>query len=120
MTAKPFYLDYHATTPVDPRVLAEMLPYFTEQFGNPHSRQHAWGWEASGAVDTARERVAALINASPSEILFTSGASESNNLALKGTAACAARSRQPHRHGRDRAQVRARHVRPPRARTVAT
>ena len=71
MTAKPFYLDYHATTPVDPRVLAEMLPYFTEQFGNPHSRQHAWGWEASGAVDTARERVAALINASPSEILFT-------------------------------------------------
>ncbi len=88
MTAKPLYLDYHATTPVDPRVLAEMLPYFTEQFGNPHSRQHAWGWEASGAVDTARERVAALINASPSEILFTSGASESNNLALKGTAEC--------------------------------
>jgi cysteine desulfurase len=88
VTAKPLYLDYHATTPVDPRVLAEMLPYFTEQFGNPHSRQHAWGWEASGAVDTARERVAALINASPSEILFTSGASESNNLALKGTAEC--------------------------------
>ena len=86
MTPKPLYLDYHATTPVDPRVLAEMLPYFTEQFGNPHSRQHAWGWEASGAVDTARERVAALVNASPSEILFTSGASESNNLALKGTA----------------------------------
>ncbi len=86
MTAKPLYLDYHATTPVDPRVLADMLPYFTEQFGNPHSRQHAWGWEANGAVDTARERVASLINASPSEILFTSGASESNNLALKGAA----------------------------------
>lgn len=88
MTAKPLYLDYHATTPVDPRVLAEMLPYFTEQFGNPASRQHAWGWEANGAVDTARGRVAALINASPAEILFTSGASESNNLAIKGVADC--------------------------------
>jgi cysteine desulfurase len=86
VTPKPLYLDYHATTPVDPRVLTEMLPYFTEQFGNPHSRQHAWGWDAMSAVDTARERVAALINASPGEIVFTSGASESNNLALKGAA----------------------------------
>jgi cysteine desulfurase len=83
---RPLYLDYHATTPVDPRVLAEMLPYFSEQFGNPHSRQHAWGWDADKAVDTARARVAALINASPHEIVFTSGASESNNLALKGAA----------------------------------
>jgi cysteine desulfurase len=86
VTPKPLYLDYHATTPVDPRVLTEMLPYFTEQFGNPHSRQHAWGWDAMSAVDTARERVAALINASPGDIVFTSGASESNNLALKGAA----------------------------------
>jgi cysteine desulfurase len=84
---KPLYLDYHATTPVDPRVLAEMLPYFTEKFGNAASRQHAWGWEAKDAVDEARARVAALINASASEIPFTSGASESNNLALKGVVA---------------------------------
>jgi len=81
---KPLYLDYHATTPVDPRVLADMLPYFTEQFGNPHSKQHAWGWEARDAVDKARAQVAALINASASEIVFTSGATESSNLALRG------------------------------------
>jgi cysteine desulfurase len=80
-------LDYHATTPVDPRVLEAMLPFFTERFGNPASRQHAWGWEAKEAVDAARAQVAALINASPSEITFTSGASESNNLALKGSVA---------------------------------
>src|SRR5215470_14601454 len=83
-TVKPLYLDYHATTPVDPRVLAAMLPYFTERFGNAASRQHAWGWEARDAVDAARSQVAALINASAGEITFTSGASESNNLALKG------------------------------------
>jgi cysteine desulfurase len=81
---KPLYLDYHATTPVDPRVLAEMLPFFSEQFGNPHSKQHAWGWEARDAVEQARARVAALINASASEITFTSGATESSNLALRG------------------------------------
>ena len=81
---KPLYLDYHATTPVDPRVLALMLPYFTDRFGNAASRQHAWGWEARDAVDLARSQVAALINASAGEITFTSGASESNNLALKG------------------------------------
>jgi cysteine desulfurase len=84
---KPLYLDYHATTPVDPRVLAAMLPYFSECFGNPASKQHAWGWEARDAVDAARAQVAALINASASEITFTSGASESNNLALKGVVA---------------------------------
>ena len=84
---KPLYLDYHATTPVDPRVLATMLPFFTERFGNAASRQHAWGWEARDAVDAARSQVAALINASAGEITFTSGASESNNLALKGCVA---------------------------------
>jgi cysteine desulfurase len=83
----PLYLDYHATTPVDPRVLAEMLPYFCERFGNPHSKQHAWGWQARDAVEAARAQVAALVNARPSEIVFTSGASESNNLALRGGAA---------------------------------
>src|SRR5256885_6376075 len=86
MTTRPLYLDYHATTPVDPRVLAEMLPYFSEHLGNPHSRQHAWGWSAAEAVETARARIAALINASAQEIVFTSGARESNNLALKGAA----------------------------------
>ena len=84
---KPLYLDYHATTPVDPRVLEAMLPYFTERFGNPASRQHAWGWEGRDAVEAARAQVAALINASAGEIVFTSGASESNNLALRGVIA---------------------------------
>ena len=92
---RPIYLDYHATTPVDPRVLDAMLPFFTEKFGNAASRQHAFGWEAQQAVDRAREQVAALIGASAGEITFTSGASESNNLALKGVA-CALRERGDH------------------------
>src|SRR5215213_2076363 len=92
---KPIYLDYHATTPVDPRVLEAMLPYFTERFGNAASRQHAYGWEAQEAVEAARAQVAALIGASANEIVFTSGASESNNLAIKGTA-CASRERGLH------------------------
>jgi cysteine desulfurase len=87
MIERPVYLDYHATTPVDPRVLSEMLPFFSERFGNPHSRQHAWGWDARDAVDAARARVAALVSASAGEIVFTSGASESNNLAIKGAVA---------------------------------
>ena len=80
----PVYLDYHATTPVDPRVLDAMLPFFTERFGNPHSRQHAFGWDARDATDAARTQVAALINATAGEITFTGGATESSNLALKG------------------------------------
>lgn len=95
MTSKPLYLDFHATTPVDPRVLEEMLPFFTERFGNPHSKQHAWGWEGRDAVEEARARVAALIGASASEVVFTSGATESNNLAIKGAMA-ARRNRGRH------------------------
>lgn len=83
---RPVYLDYHATTPVDPRVLAHMEPYFTERFGNPGSVGHAYGWEARDAVEAARAQLAQLIGAAPREIVFTSGATESNNLALRGTA----------------------------------
>lgn len=79
-------MDYQATTPMDPRVLAKMLPYFIEKFGNPHSRSHAYGWETEEAVDIARSHIASLINTSEKEIIFTSGATESNNLALKGVA----------------------------------
>jgi cysteine desulfurase len=80
------YLDYHATTPVDPRVLEAMLPYFTDSFGNPASASHAWGWRARDAVDAARREVADLVGAGAREIVFTSGATESNNLAIRGLA----------------------------------
>jgi len=83
---KPIYLDYAATTPVDPRVVHAMVPYLYEQFGNPASRSHAYGWAAEEAVEIAREHVAALIGADPREIVWTSGATESNNLAIKGAA----------------------------------
>jgi cysteine desulfurase len=82
----PIYLDYSATTPVDPRVADKMIPYLREQFGNPASRSHMYGWEAEKAVEEAREHVAALINADPREIIWTSGATEGNNLAIKGAA----------------------------------
>jgi cysteine desulfurase len=83
------YFDHHATTPVDPAVLAAMLPYFSERFGNPSSRGHAWGEDAHGAVEAARAQVAGLIGAAPEEIVFTSGATESDNLAVKGAARAA-------------------------------
>ena len=84
--SKKIYLDYQATSPVDPKILEKMIPYFTENFGNPHSNNHQFGRSANSAVEDARENVANLINAEPSEIIFTSGATESNNLAIKSIA----------------------------------
>ena len=91
----PIYLDYQATTPADPRVVEAMAPYFSKDFGNPHSVQHGFGWTAEAAVEAARRRVAALIGAEPREIIFTSGATESNNLAIKG-AGRFHKARNPH------------------------
>ncbi|MGL5720690.1 MAG: IscS subfamily cysteine desulfurase [Alphaproteobacteria bacterium] len=85
-TEQPIYLDYQATTPCDPRVVEMMLPYFFEEFGNPHSRNHGYGWAAEQVVEEARAQIAKAIHADPREIIFTSGATEANNLALKGVA----------------------------------
>ncbi|ONI99055.1 IscS subfamily cysteine desulfurase [Burkholderia cenocepacia] len=86
MQSRPIYMDYSATTPVDPRVVAKMVPFLHEQFGNPASRSHAYGWDAEQAVEEARAHVAALLGADPREIVWTSGATEGNNLAIKGAA----------------------------------
>ena len=82
----PVYMDYSSTTPIDPRVVDAMLPWLTNQFGNPASRSHAYGWSAESAVEIARQHVADLVGADPREIVWTSGATEGNNLALKGAA----------------------------------
>ena len=84
--SKKIYLDYQATTPVDPQILKKMMPYFNENFGNPHSNNHDYGRKAAEAVEEARENIASLINANKEEIIFTSGATESNNFAIKSIA----------------------------------
>ena len=86
MTTRPIYFDYSATTPVDPRVVDKMVPWLYENFGNPASRSHSFGWDSEEAVERAREEVAKLVNADPREIVWTSGATESDNLAIKGAA----------------------------------
>src|SRR5262249_15696590 len=95
MQKMPIYMDNNATTPIDPAVTAAMKPFFEEQFGNASSSSHAYGWQAKMAVDKARKQVAALFACQPKDVIWTSGATESNNLAILGVA-CALRSEKPH------------------------
>jgi len=95
---KSIYLDMQSTTPVDPRVLDAMLPLLTESFGNPHSRTHVYGWEALDVVEDARKKIANLINADPKEIIFTSGATESNNISIKGVSRFYKKSKSQKKH----------------------
>ncbi|MEK7767900.1 MAG: aminotransferase class V-fold PLP-dependent enzyme, partial [bacterium] len=99
-SSRRIYLDSHATTPVDPRVAEAMRPFLAEEFGNAASRQHAYGWRAESAVRLAREETARLIGADPAEIVFTSGATESNNLAIKGACEAARAARHGGQTGR--------------------
>ena len=116
---RPVYLDHHATTPVDPRVLQAMLPYFNQVFGNASSRQHRFGWQAEEAVERARQQVAALIGARAKEIVFTSGATEANNLAIRGAVPARRARGAPRGHGGDRAPRGARHLPRPRSARAA-
>ncbi|CEQ40863.1 SPOSA6832_02524 [Sporobolomyces salmonicolor] len=115
---RPIYLDAQATTPTDPRVLDAMLPYMTNQYGNPHSKTHAYGWETEKAVDEGRKHIADLIGADPKDIVFTSGATESNNMAIKGIARFyKGKKKHMQHHDPNRAQMRPRFVpHPPRRR----
>ena len=119
MSEPPIYMDHHATTPVDERVLAAMLPYFVDRFGNAASRTHAHGKAARDAVERGRALVAGLVGAKPDEVIFTSGATESDNLAIRGAAQARLGDGKHIVTRANRAQGRARYLRSPRTRRLA-